>query len=348
MKTSRTFFLLATLIITSNLFGAEPHKKPADLIASNSLSTETLPNNKVLQGWDHFWRIDSSLRFVDNSNVVGKQEGTTIDFGFGTRLDFDFGHGGNEWRNNLTLNANFTRQPVLDRFVKSADLLAFESLYLYHLQQHPQMGPYASFALRTSLFPDYDVRPATSTYIIVHKGGAESRSARDLKITNAFDPILLKQSVGWFLHPYRSPALMTEIRTGLSARQVAAQNALAIRDNPATPEVEVIELSSFSQMGAELVTLANGSLASDKLHYRLHFDAMLPFLQSALEPGDRRNAWDLLNLEAGVKLSFVLAAWASLDYEYRMVREPQLLDKVQNAHTLMLHFNYDLLERRKI
>ena len=65
---------------------------------------------------------------------------------------------------------------------------------------------------------------------------------------------------------------------------------------------------------------------------------MTPFAHSALPAGDNRGAMALTNVEIDATLSFKLVDWASLDYELKALRQPQLLDRFQVQNNLLLTF----------
>ncbi|MBM4398523.1 MAG: hypothetical protein FJ087_22920 [Deltaproteobacteria bacterium] len=48
----------------------------------------------------------------------------------------------------------------------------------------------------------------------------------------------------------------------------------------------------------------------------------------------------MTNVELGAKVSFKLVSWASLDYEFRALRVPQVTDEFQLQNMLPLNFSY--------
>ncbi len=141
--------------------------------------------------------------------------------------------------------------------------------------------------------------------------------------------------------------LAIETRLGFGARQTFAEGGFAIVDDAATPEVDVVPLSSFNQAGAESLTTIGGSLDEDRIAYRAWAEFMVPFIHSPLPPGDNRGPIELTNVELGVAASFKMLSWMSLDYEFRTSRQPQLLDAYQVRHNLLLTFAFVLAEREQ-
>ncbi|MFT3773862.1 MAG: hypothetical protein QM820_51490 [Minicystis sp.] len=65
---------------------------------------------------------------------------------------------------------------------------------------------------------------------------------------------------------------------------------------------------------------------------------MAPFAHPALLPGDDRNVWQLTNIQLDASLSFKLVEWASIDYQFKAIRQPQILDAFQIQNALLLTF----------
>ena len=65
---------------------------------------------------------------------------------------------------------------------------------------------------------------------------------------------------------------------------------------------------------------------------------MMPFARSALAAHDTRSLADLTNVQLDASLSFKLIDWASLDYQVKALRQPQVIDVFQVQNTLLLTF----------
>ncbi len=200
-------------------------------------------------GWFPRIAVGLTLSFGDNRSVVGQTDGGTLSFGLKFDAGLDYRRGGHEWRNTLALAEGVTRTPVMPQFIKSADLLSLESIYLYHVT--PWFGPFVRASMRTAVFRGADVRPGANTYLIKHVDGTvETKLAGDrssfedpivsnLALTDPFQPMTLKQSAGPFLRPVESEKVNVEIRAGLGAQETIARDQLAVADDNATPEIEV-------------------------------------------------------------------------------------------------------------
>ncbi len=79
-----------------------------------------------------------------------------------------------------------------------------------------------------------------------------------------------------------------------------------------------------------------GTVSDKRVIYRLGVDVMIPLAHSMLVAGDTRSSIDLMNVELGAQLSFKLVEWASIDYQIKAIREPQVLDAFQVRNSLLL------------
>jgi hypothetical protein len=222
-------------------------------------------------------RGDVTLSFTDQQRVVGQIDGSTINFGAKVDGRADLIHDEHEWRNSVLINAGVTKTPNIPEFIKSTDALQFESIYLYHLK--PWVGPFARFRLETPMFAGADVRPGATNYKITRQDGAVVQTCdpdsgapcatQKLPLTDGFQPLTLKESLGVFAQPYKSKPVTVEARLGFGAQQILADKQFALADVPddatncpagaagppgtksAVPCVEVTQLSDVMQAGIE-------------------------------------------------------------------------------------------------
>lgn len=306
-------------------------------------------------GWDTRLSVGGSMSFANNSNVAGQISGSS--FAFGLKMDggLDYNNKAHEWRNSLGLGASVTRTPVIDEFVKTSDFLTFESIYLYHVVDW--FGPFVRFQLTTSMFPGRDIRSGQASYEITELNGSKRMLAvagtdcdpvggvvpttcrTSLSLSDGFRPLTLKQSIGLFVQPYQSDPVTVEMRGGIGAQEVIAANQLAQIDDATTVGViELKRLQNANQVGGELSLSVWGTVYDKKVTYKLNADAMTPFAYPALAPGDDRNAFQLTNIQVEATLSFKLIEWASLDYQFKALRQPQVVDLFQVQNALLLTF----------
>jgi hypothetical protein len=275
--------------------------------------------------------------FSHSSNYVGQADGATITIGLKFLTLVNYNHDKHEWRNSLNIGEGLTRTPVVSDVVKSRDAMAVESIYLYHVVDWA--GPFVRVSWDTSLFRGADVRAGATTYLITRTDGTvETIRASRLTLTDPLRPSTFKESVGPFARPISSERANLEFRAGLGALEVLAANQRAVTDDATTPAVEVTELRSMNQLGVEEVVTFWGAASNKKVLYKVKGEAMTPFAHTALPAGDTRGAGALTNIELGATLSFKLVDWATLDYEFKALRQPELLDRFQVQNNLLLTF----------
>lgn len=301
---------------------------------------------KGIQGWDGELKLSGSVNLAQASNVVGQTDGVLFSLGGSLYGALDYVHASHEWRNALDLVETFTRAPGIDAFAKTTDMIEFDSIYLYHLSFLPWFGPFGRFGLKTSLLPGRDVRDGDPAYAILEPDGTLTPKG-DGHLTDSLLPLRLKQSVGAFAKPLTQTPLTLEIRVGLGARQVFADDQFVLDpdDDDSDGVIQVKRLESYQQVGLEGSVLLNGKFSDGKISYKLLAEVMAPFANSDTATTDK-SGFELTNLEFGAGLSVKIVSWASLDYEFKAIREPQILDTFQIQNNLLLSINYSLFARK--
>ena len=322
-------------------------------------------------GWDPRVSIGGTLSFANNNNVAGQVSGTS--FALGLKLDaaIDYNQGDHEWRNTVQLGAGITRTPIVDEFVKTNDLLNLETTYLYHVVDW--FGPFVRGQMFTTMFPGREIHTGAQGYRVTELDGhtsdlAGKKSAdctvpmgspattplpptchTSLSLSDGFRPLTFKESVGLFVQPFQSEPATFELRAALGAQEVIAANQLTLSavPDPAGKVVTLTRLGNANQAGPELAVSVWGSVVDKRVFYKVNADVMTPALHSALPiqastsatPGpDTRNAFSLTNILLDATVSFKLVDWASLDYQFRAIRQPQVVDVFQIQNSLLLTF----------
>jgi len=289
-------------------------------------------------GWDPALVLGVSIALSANSNFVGQPDGSSTTGGLNLLGRLDFLEGKHDWRNTLKINEVFTRTPIIDDFVKTIDQLYFESVYYLRASEH--VGPFASFKLETSILEGRDVRPTKVDYALDGATIAEKQSS--IKLTDGFQPMALKQAIGLFWSPLNTKTIELDFRVGVGASETLADGARIVADDAAT--ATVVELSSLKdviQAGAVIGVEAKGELEEGRINYTVRGEVMMPFIN---DDPQNRSAPDLTNVDLGAKLGFKLFSWASLDYELKLLRLPQLVDAWQIQNNLLLTFSYALVD----
>ena len=335
MISSRKFSVLVLGLLT--LAFAAPTMAQDDLVDDKKHK-----EIKKKDGWDFLLTPSLSLSFADNRGVIGQPDGSTVVLGVIVAAGTDFRHQKHQWRNRLNITEAFSRTPVIDNFLKSTDIFKFETLYLYSFLDW--LGPYARFSLNTAMLESFDSHGDPVTWAIARDGAVETRSGFNLRLTDGFTPATLRESAGLFATAYETKPLAVEIRMGFGGLHAIADGQLAIKDDEATAELEVIELSSFNQAGGEFAIAAFGSMYKKRIVYKAEVEFMMPFIHDELEPGDDRGLLELTNIEISASISFKLLDWMSLDYVLRAIRTPQLIDEFQLQNNLLLTMSYSFFK----
>jgi hypothetical protein len=287
--------------------------------------------------WTLTGGINASGNVGSNRRVIGQIEGTGITLGSALTGSATYQGGPHEFRATFLSQQNFSRTPLLDAFIKSGDTLALEAIYFYHLPTAPWFGPFARARVDTALFPGFDFRAEEAIYRIAFQDGVDRDiTTRRLRLTDGLQPAQIRQSLGAFAKPIQESWLRADIRLGAGARQGLANGQLVLQDNADTADViEVTELASFTQAGAELALVLAGQDNTGDVTWSLSFDTMAPLLDSTSEDSGR-SVLQSTNYEVAGLLSFKLTSWASLDYQLRATRIPALLEEWQVANLLLV------------
>lgn len=310
---------------------------------AQEIDTELIPEESATDVLDTGWRatltLGASGSTVANKRVVGQTDGTSVTLGTTINGEAEYLTGPHEVRLSAGLEEYFTRTPVIDEFVKTADNLSVEAIYFYHIPSIDWLGPFGRLAVDTPLFKGFDVRAEEQTYLISRTDGTtETRVGDRLLLTESFQPATLRQSAGMFARPVREEEIEIDIRIGAGAREIAADGALVVADDEDTDEIEVNELENYSQVGLESVLEIAGSFDESRLSYFFTFESLLPFHDSN-DDGDL-SVTERADLEIAVGTGVRLVSWASLDYVFRADRIPALLDDWQLSNNLLLTLTY--------
>lgn len=343
---SRVAFLVASLLVGSATFAAADPKKASEFSESVTVADKAIDKKIKVKGWDGDLRVGASFAVASNSNVVGSPDGTTLVMGAQLNGALSYRSGNHDWRNRLAIVEAATRTPPLDELVKSADSLAIESLYFYRIKGS-WIGPFARFNLGTALFEGTDYRTGEVTYRIKPvEGTAFDLNSNALHLSDPFGPLLLQEAVGFFGEPLSKKELKVEIWAAFGARQtLLANDQYALDDDSKTKDViEIKELEDYAQAGPVAGLSLRGSVVKDVIGYFARGEAMIPVIKTNLPAGDDRGAIDLTNVLIEAGLAIKAFSWGSINYSFRALREPQLLDKFQLQHSLLLTFTYTLLK----
>ena len=311
---------------------------------------------KPADGWQLSLQVGLNLSLSDSQGVPGIEDGTTYQVGGTVKAGAKLIAGDHEWRNTLDITHTQTSAPPLDEWIKSADDATLKSMYLYHIPSVPWIGPFARYRFSTALFPGELLLAADAPYQVDGEVDADGNpvltnlpARSSLELTGAFEPILMRESIGAFVSPAKMEVLYLTISVGAGAQQVITDGGRVVADNPDTPHIEIASLSDSTQIGLEVEISADGAL-TETLTYALTLNTLTPFYSdpetSAADPetGETlEGAVDLTNIDIGAKVGVKLAKWASLDYVLSAKYLPLVVPDWQVTNSLLLNASFNLL-----
>ena len=307
---------------------------------ADDLVSDDVPASELSE--DAFkWKIGPSfsLSFNDNRNVVGQPDGWALNFDIGVPMSIGYRTGAHELRAALDAQIAYSRTPSIEDFIKSKDVFAFDADYLVHALEW--LGPYVRFALDTTMLHGYDERSSETTWSVARPDGTtDVFLGRRMLLTDPFQPLTLTEMAGAFAQPYKSEGFTFEGRTGFGGLHTLATDQLALADDDATPEVEVKTLHSFDQAAVEIGVALFGAFVENKITWRLAGDVAIPVVNRP-ETTEHNIAY-YTNVDLSATLSFKLLSWLSLDYTFKAIRRPQLIDEFQIQNNLLLTLSYTL------
>jgi hypothetical protein len=300
------------------------------------------------EGWDGSLVLGASTSLAQNSNVVGVTDGIAWSMGAQIAGLLEYRRGQSEWTNSLKLGETYSYTTALDEFVKTVDELAWKSTYLYHLRRIPWLGPFAELKLKTSILPGYDYQAEEHEYLVQRLDGTTDPGLvqRKYRLSDPFRPLHIEESLGAFAKPIDKETLKLEAKLGFGGKHIFAADQFAVdKIDKDKKQVFIKQLDDVHQGGPAISISAKGSLYAKKVTYYGLAEVMFPAINNQSD-SDERNIAELTNvlLEAG--LTFKLVSWASLDYGFKAIREPQLLDRWQVQNNLLLTFSYTLVKAK--
>jgi hypothetical protein len=303
----------------------------------------------VVKGWNPFLAFTGTFNLVSNSNVIGQTDGTSTVIGAGLLAGADYIDGKHFLQLSLSATEAFARTPVIHRFIKSTDAAKLEGVYNYFLIDN-NAGVYGRLSLATSFFSSDDIRGAPTSWVDA-TGMTPVPLATDATkqhLADGFEPLTISESVGGFYDPLKKDWLALSLRLGVGGRSTFADGVFVNHDNAATPEIELLELSTVHQLGIEAFAGAVGKLEKGKFNYKAGLAVLLPFVNN--DAADRSTT-SLTRVAFEATLTYTLASWLSVVYSSQVIRDPQLFpankDEVQVQNTLLATFQFNLVKKKE-
>jgi len=330
--------LAALLLVPATFDAAHAGETPPEVFEDGVKKEANKKKNENNPGWHVQLDVGASVSLSGNEKVVGQPDGLSWTIGANIGVAGGYRKDAHDWLNKLTLQLQFSNVPPLNQFIKSADIFDFSSAYYYRALDW--VGPFVRFRLQTQMLPGVDTQASDVLYKVTELDGSVGETtAATFDITDPFAPLTLKQSLGAFLRPYWETEAKIEFRVGLAAQEVLADDQITVAKGLENGEVLLSRLASANQVGAEVGLEVAGAFEKNKILYSIWGDVLLPFYSDGPKAEDK--AFDeLINVEFGAKIAFKFVDWASLSYEFRAVRQPQLLDDWQISNNLLLTFGY--------
>ena len=333
VKMRSTFVAIAMLAATPAL------AQDTDFVDSKEVA-EAMAKKDLADGWNFGLSLALNISLSHSSQVVGQVDGATIQLGGVIEGIGDYRVGTHEWTNRLTIKHAQTSTPQIDQFVKTADLLELRSMYLYGIPSMPWLGPFARLRAQTTLAPGHLIWAEGTT---INAVGADNQPqfiepSTKLRVTEPFEPLILRESAGLFMRPIESEAIKLTITVGGGAQQVITSGEGWILINADTFELQRLEDSS--QIGAEVEADATGKL-NEQVTWTATANLLYPFYA---DPNNNDlSGLDLLTSELSGKVTIKLSEWAALDYVLSAVRQPLILEEWQVQSGILLTSSFNLL-----
>jgi hypothetical protein len=319
-----------------------PPPPPPPAVAVTSTKGALVSNEPISrladkpQGWSYNLKLGANLSLTSNKDVVGQLDGNTILVGINILSGIGYLHGKHEWLNTIALSEAWSNTPDLP-FVKAGDLLDVQTIYNYFINEFT--GPFVRAQLQTSILGTDRVTTDAKTYVDTDTGDV-LETGRRFHLSDAFQPLTVSESGGWFVQPVHSERLNVFSRAGFGGRQTFAEGAYALDDDKDTEDqTEVKLLRDVHQAGVELFAGLDGKEIDGKILYALGATALFPMINN---DNENRSIAKLTRVQLQAAVGFGIFSWMSLNYMLRVVRDVQLVDAIQVTNTLLLSFQYGL------
>ena len=341
---SFVFIFISIIILSNKVLG---HRYPAETQTIPGIDKELKAKEKVQDGWSQALKVGSNISLGSSENWVGQASGSSTTLGLSLDGNLNYRTKQHEWRMTLRILEASTKNPSLPRPVKSSDEITIESIYLRSLKEYKWLGAYTQLKARASLFKGEDVRSKNYTYQVINPSGTVvgEKTTNTFRLTDGLRPLNLKASIGFFAEPYEMKKVTVELRTGVGAIQVIADRQFNIDTiNMEDKIIKVTPLENYSQMGLEFGLNISGQIG-DKSSYELGYETLIPFFTEYSDSNKKlkeRDVFELANHDTFAKLSTKLHESISFSCEYRLRKQPFLIDKTQIQSLTLVNFTYTL------
>ena len=323
----------------------------ADTATAEAVKTKMSRNT----GWYPKLRIGGSASINYNKDVDGVTDGTAFTFGLYIKGALDYVYKWFEWQNKLEVEHQQTKLPTIDDFIKTTDKFDFQTLGLFRIPQAEWVGPFVRFRLQTSLFPGYYVTDKdiqvryyqSNTKIDAKSDDKFTRPSREVaaqesvKLSNAFEPLLISEAAGVFFNPYEDEMLSVNVKLGAAGQHLIASGGyVSFDDDDGDAFYDVRELVDTHSVGVEGEVELKGVFVG-YVNWSLIGSIYYP---CAVNDDHGLSSADLIHSDITAKISVKLAQWASLDYALIAKRAPFVTTDWQITNTLLFTLGFDVFK----
>lgn len=303
-------------------------------------------------GWYPKLRIGGSAALNWNRNVDGVNDGTAFSFGVNLKGALDGVYKNLEWQNKLDIEHQQTKTPNIDHWIKSTDKFDFQTLLLFRIPGAEWVGPFARFRLQSSLLPGYyssDKDLVVRFYEYGTKIDEKEDSAitkvralaaqDQIKLSSAFEPLLLSESAGFFISPYSTEMLNVNFTVGVAGQHLISDGGyVGFDDDDDDAYYDVIELKDTNSFGIEGQLSLNGVFVG-YVNWSLSGSLYYPFV---MDEDHGLKDEELIHSDIEAKISVKMASWASLDYALTAKLHPFVTEEWQLTNTLLFNIGFDV------
>jgi hypothetical protein len=277
--------------------------------------------------------LGGGLDFSKQTSVVGTPDNTLFTPSLYADAVGQWLPGRNLVYGQFTLDEVFTQRDG-GRLEKTADDVQLYLLYSYKVTK--RMGPYVRAGIRTTLFPGYVYFSRKQTVVEVDQSGKVLNVWRDrdrFQTSDSFFPMTLLGGVGLRMDTPPSTTFNAWALLGMGGRKKLAGGTLTSAPSPdgwvgRVKPTALRRAIDEDQFGAELTIVAQGSLLRF-FNYTAQFEYFPPY-DDLYDP----------DLRLDTNLGLRLTSYVSLNYSYRMLRDPKYSEFLQHDHRATVRFSY--------
>ncbi len=305
-----------------------------------------VPTDEIFRAGDGFF---GSLVFGGDITLNERSAGAALEPGlylsFRSFLDsrVTFQVNDNPLLLRLQIEEGQSRGPEGD-WQKSSDRVDFDALYIYRLNTF--LGPYVQLGLDTTLLPGSIKVDDGGTPEVTSDDGKvfiddEGQARREVMIVDQsfqFLPplgvVAVKEGVGMNWRVFKTLFAESNVRAGLGARHnlVRAETYTLTSTDEDTNSTTFFTQRTSHQVGINFIVVGVARLTRWAL-LNLELDTLLPF-----------GGFSGAVIEVEASLALKLTRFISLNYVFRYLRDPKLLEATRDRieHDVVLRFSLDL------